>query len=104
MSDIFCPPPPPCPPPPHPPPPRLGAGINPVGTSIDFADWYLSSDLNKRNDGQIKALSKPGKDEVRLSFRSRYAAPWHIQLQACMVKAMKSYWRSPNYNFTRMVG
>lgn len=80
-----------------------GAGINPVASSIDFADWYLSSELNQQNEGQMKTLSKPGKDEVRVAFRSRYAAPYHIQLQACMVKAIKSYWRSPNYNFTRMV-
>lgn len=33
---------------------------------------------------------------------SLYAAPFSVQLRACMAKAAINYWRSPAYNFTRM--
>lgn len=33
---------------------------------------------------------------------SQYAAPFTVQLRACMAKAASNYWRSPAYNFTRM--
>jgi len=36
------------------------------------------------------------------AFASQYAAPFSVQLRACMGKAATNYWRSPNYNFTRM--
>lgn len=81
----------------------IGAGIEPAAQALDFAEYYRDHALARRNEELCEALSCPASDtQLPISFETRYAAPLPVQLRACMLKAVTNYWRSPNYNFTRM--
>jgi ABC-type multidrug transport system permease subunit len=94
----------------------IGAGIEPASQTIDFADYYQNHHLARVNEEECEILSQPSasvscfsspassssSSSAPLAFETRYAAPFSVQLQACMKKATINYWRSPNYNFTRM--
>lgn len=81
-----------------------GAGINPASESVDFADWYAHSDLCLRNRQDLdRLLESPSGLPCDRMLRGRFAAPMLVQLRACCRKAALNYWRSPNYNFSRML-
>lgn len=70
---------------------------------IDFATVYLSSDLFKYNKELVKELSKPAPDAQDLEFETLYSQSLLEQTQCCLWKQYLTYWRSPDYNCTRLV-
>jgi hypothetical protein len=60
---------------------RPGAGINPSSHSIDFAEFYLESALYTANEEQLMSLAKNEHKDIELSFKTRFAAPLHVQVR-----------------------
>ncbi|KAF1881262.1 hypothetical protein Lal_00023298 [Lupinus albus] len=68
---------------------------------VDFAQIYANSVQYQRNQELIKELSTPAPDSKDLFFASAYAQSSFVQWKACFWKLYWSYWRNPQYNFTR---
>ncbi|XP_019424860.1 PREDICTED: ABC transporter G family member 39-like [Lupinus angustifolius] len=68
---------------------------------VDFAQLYTNSTQYQRNQELIKELSTPPPDSKDLFFESVYAQSFYVQWKACFWKLHWSYWRNPQYNFTR---
>ncbi|KAG6387951.1 hypothetical protein SASPL_153147 [Salvia splendens] len=69
--------------------------------SLDFAEIYRQSDLNKQNKILVESLSKPDKDTTELNFPSKYSLSFFGQFLACVWKQNLSYWRNPQYTAVR---
>jgi ABC-type multidrug transport system ATPase subunit/ABC-type multidrug transport system permease subunit len=67
----------------------------------DFADHYRTSDLFRRNEEMIKALSVPKPGSHDLKFPTKFSRSAWIQYRACLWKQKLTYWRSPYYNAVR---
>ncbi|XP_008791552.1 ABC transporter G family member 42-like [Phoenix dactylifera] len=72
-----------------------------VRLGIDFAEYYRSSDLHRRNKALVSELSKPAPDTSDLHFATQYSQSAMGQFKACLWKQWWTYWRSPDYNLVR---
>ncbi|ONK80620.1 uncharacterized protein A4U43_C01F19870 [Asparagus officinalis] len=72
-----------------------------VSFEIDFAEYYTSSELYRRNKALIEELSKPAPGTSDLHFPMQYCESTFGQFKACLWKQWLTYWRSPDYNFVR---
>lgn len=72
-----------------------------VRLGIDFAEYYRSSDLHKRNKALVDELSKPAPGMKDLYFPTQYSQSTFGQFKACLWKQWWTYWRSPDYNLVR---
>ncbi|KAJ1423367.1 P-loop containing nucleoside triphosphate hydrolase protein, partial [Ochromonadaceae sp. CCMP2298] len=111
----------------------IGAGTGGAGVTVDFHRHYLQSALCQANSTQVGALSgEEGEEEEDVdvesgraqssvgsvvvpsvlpwmtaikhhSVHAQYNAPHRVQFQLLMWRFLLSYWRSPSYNFARMV-
>ncbi|KAI1434046.1 ABC-2 type transporter [Xylaria sp. CBS 124048] len=83
----------------------IGAGSAPRIGTRDWADiWAESPELANVKDtiAQFKESGKKAAAEVDLSLQKEYASPlWH-QIKVVVKRINLSYWRSPNYLFTRV--
>ncbi|XP_019444266.1 PREDICTED: ABC transporter G family member 34-like [Lupinus angustifolius] len=68
---------------------------------VDFAVIYANSILYQRNQELIKELSTPAQNSKDLFFSTKYSRSFYVQWKACFWKLHWSYWRNPQYNFTR---
>jgi len=78
----------------------IGAGTQASRVTTDVNGYYLQSSMSAANDLELSKLSTPG---TKIEFAHVYAAGPRAQAKALVIKATKNYWRSPNYNFTRML-
>ncbi|CAL0326752.1 unnamed protein product [Lupinus luteus] len=69
---------------------------------VDFAVIYANSILYGRNQELIKELSTPAQNSEDLFFSTKYSRSFYVQWKACFWKLHWSYWRNPQYNFTRL--
>uniref|UniRef100_A0A6V7QQA9 ABC transporter domain-containing protein n=1 Tax=Ananas comosus var. bracteatus TaxID=296719 RepID=A0A6V7QQA9_ANACO len=72
-----------------------------VRLGMDFAEYYRSSDLYKRNKALVNELSKPPPGSSDLYFPTKYSQSTFEQFKACLWKQSWTYWRSPDYNLVR---
>ncbi|XP_020088222.1 ABC transporter G family member 42-like [Ananas comosus] len=72
-----------------------------VRLGLDFAEYYRSSDLYKRNKALVNELSKPPPGSSDLYFPTKYSQSAFEQFKACLWKQSWTYWRSPDYNLVR---
>lgn len=68
-----------------------------------FADWYQNGSLKRSVDDELDVLQKPVAGSQPLTFTTRFAASMGTQRDALIKRAYKQYWRSPNYNFARIM-
>jgi hypothetical protein len=68
-----------------------------------FADWYANGVLKQRTDVELDALTQIQPGSQPLSFPTQYAASMATQRKAHIKRAYRQYWRSPNYNFARIM-
>ncbi|PKS05034.1 hypothetical protein jhhlp_008400 [Lomentospora prolificans] len=84
----------------------IGAGSSPRVGSRDWADiWEDSPEF-----AQVKETIKKLKEErinamksVNRSLEKEYATPFIHQLKIVTTRMNKAFWRSPNYEFTRLL-
>lgn len=69
----------------------------------DYADIYMSTDLCKQNNEESKRLSTVQPEMKQFPPLSPVATSKMNQISNNVVKATKTYWRSPKYNFVRLV-
>ncbi|KAI0407306.1 ABC-2 type transporter [Xylaria palmicola] len=83
----------------------IGAGSSARVGSRDWADiWEDSPELANVKDkiSQFKESRRRAAAEIDVSLQREYASPlWH-QIKTVVKRANVSYWRSPNYLFTRV--
>ncbi|KAI1424678.1 ABC-2 type transporter [Xylaria sp. FL1777] len=83
----------------------IGAGSSARVGSQDWADiWAESPELANVKDriSQFKEARRKAAAEIDLSLQKEYASPlWH-QIKTVVKRTNVSYWRSPNYLFTRV--
>lgn len=72
-----------------------------VRQGIDFAEYYQSSSLHKRNKSLVKELSTPPPGKKDLYFPTQYSQSTWGQFKSCLWKQWLTYWRSPDYNLVR---
>ncbi|KAM3212471.1 hypothetical protein ACQJBY_065487 [Aegilops geniculata] len=72
-----------------------------VRLSMDFADYYKTSDLYKQNKVLVSQLSQPEPGTSDLYFPTEYSQSIIGQFKACLWKHWLTYWRSPDYNLVR---
>lgn len=72
-----------------------------VRLSMDFADYYKTSDLYKQNKVLVNQLSQPEPGTSDLHFPTEYSQSIIGQFKACLWKHWLTYWRSPDYNLVR---
>ncbi|CAL1386918.1 unnamed protein product [Linum trigynum] len=70
--------------------------------NVDFAEIYSYSELYKRNQELIEALSTPTPGSSDLYFPTQFAQDFLTQCTACFIKLHRSYWQNPEYNVTRL--
>ncbi|KAI1406119.1 ABC-2 type transporter-domain-containing protein [Hypoxylon fuscum] len=83
----------------------IGAGSNPRVGNRDWADiWADSPELANVKDtiSQFKETRKEAAAQIDLSLQREYASPLLHQLKVVVRRTNISYWRSPNYLFTRV--
>lgn len=81
----------------------IGAGSSRRVGRRDWADVYRDSDLYQRNLRRIDELNgqqAPGTGEG--SVAREYATPFWTQLKHTLIRASRSSWRQPDYQFTRL--
>lgn len=83
----------------------IGAGSSPRMGSRDWADtWADSPELANIKDhiSQLKEQRKSAGAQVDASLQREYASPLSHQLKMVINRTNLSFWRSPNYLFTRL--
>ncbi|KAL3676898.1 hypothetical protein R1sor_026846 [Riccia sorocarpa] len=96
--------------------PKIKEGYNPatwmlevssvsreIELSINFAEYYMKSELYATNKALVHELSTPPGGSKDLSFATEYSQTPTIQTLACLWKQNITYWRSPDYNNIRFV-
>ncbi|XP_030503175.2 pleiotropic drug resistance protein 3 isoform X2 [Cannabis sativa] len=74
-----------------------------AGLEVDFAKIYKDSSLYKNNKNLAKQLSTPPPGSRNLHFPTRFSQNAWGQFESCLWKLNLSYWRSPSYNFMRLM-
>lgn len=81
-----------------------GGGGNKQAATSDFPSLYAQSELKRRNDAKADTLAAEGQAaHAPLALAGRYAAGGSTQRKWLMLKWNKLYWRSPSYNWVRLV-
>ncbi|KAK7740862.1 ATP-binding cassette transporter snq2 [Diatrype stigma] len=83
----------------------VGAGSRPRVGNRDWADiWNDSPELANVKDtiSQLKESRKAAASQIDPSMQKEYASPVYHQLKIVMKRTNLSFWRSPNYLFTRL--
>ncbi|PQQ21262.1 pleiotropic drug resistance protein 1 [Prunus yedoensis var. nudiflora] len=70
---------------------------------IDFAQFYKTSELYRRNKQLIKDFSTPAPSSKDLYFPTQYTQSFLIQTIACLWKQHWSYWRNPLYTAVKFL-
>ncbi|KAI0477784.1 ABC-2 type transporter [Xylariaceae sp. FL0804] len=83
----------------------IGAGSHPRMGTRDWGDiWKDSPELanTKAKIAEFKETRKAAAAEVDASLQREYASPLKHQIMVVLKRTNISYWRSPNYLFTRI--
>ncbi|KAI5464881.1 ABC-2 type transporter-domain-containing protein [Mariannaea sp. PMI_226] len=83
----------------------IGAGSSPRIGDRDWADiWDESPELANAKEAiiQMKAERKAAGGKLNPELEKEYASPFSHQLKVVSARMFRSFWRSPNYLFTRL--
>ena len=83
----------------------IGAGSSPRIGNRDWADiWEDSAELANVKDyiSQLKETRKAANETINPSLQREFASPLLHQLKIVIKRTNLSYWRSPDYLFTRL--
>jgi ABC-type multidrug transport system permease subunit len=79
----------------------IGAGTGTLA-HVDYAAFYRASSLQSINVDELQRLVVASKS-APLSFKSAFAASYATQFRELHIKYRNIYYRTPSYNFTRIV-
>lgn len=88
----------------------IGAGST-QSSSVDFHEFYKGSSLSDSNKIVVSAYCTLNESTVvehdavgdTKKIVIKYYASYSSQFRYLMIRALKTYWRSPSYNFVRMI-
>jgi hypothetical protein len=80
----------------------IGAGSS-GGQVFDYAGSYAGSKLRSDNLAKIDVFCSAAREDNLISFTSKYATSRGTQNKAVFRRMAEIYWRSPNYNFNRLM-
>ncbi|KAK4489208.1 hypothetical protein RD792_005003 [Penstemon davidsonii] len=72
-----------------------------VRLEMDFAEYYKSTNLYRKNKALVEELSTPTTGAKDLYFPAQYSQNTWVQFKSCLWKQWLTYWRSPSYNLVR---
>jgi ABC-2 type transporter len=82
----------------------IGAGSSTSNTKpFDYAGSYSQSKLRKQCIERIIGICADPSDDKKVVFPSEFATSYGTQASAVFSRAMTVYFRSPNYNVTRVM-
>jgi ATP-binding cassette, subfamily G (WHITE), member 2, SNQ2 len=81
----------------------IGAGSQRRVGDRDWADIYLDSPLFEQNKAEIQRLKEQSLAEFKedKTVSTEYATPFMYQLRIVVKRTFLSFWRMPDYGFTR---
>ncbi|KDO17090.1 hypothetical protein SPRG_15625 [Saprolegnia parasitica CBS 223.65] len=79
----------------------IGAGTAVVESTTDYADIFEASDLKKALLADLDGEASMVQEEM--VFASKRAAEPRVQCQLVLQRFARMYWRTPSYNFTRIL-
>ncbi|KAI5669463.1 hypothetical protein M9H77_19316 [Catharanthus roseus] len=82
---------------------EVSSQVQETSLGVNFAEYYKSSELYRRNKQLIEELSAPPPGSKELSFPTPYSQRFFIQFIACLWKQYLSYWRNPQYTAVRIL-
>jgi len=89
---------------------KIEAGANPanwmlevIASDADFIQRYAKSEMKRQIDDEIKRLSTPAPSQKEITFKTKFNSTLWRQISELSKKFFKLYWRSPSYNFVRMI-
>ncbi|KAH6801487.1 ABC-2 and Plant PDR ABC-type transporter family protein [Perilla frutescens var. hirtella] len=68
---------------------------------MDFAEYYKTTDLYRRNKTLVEELSTPAPGAKDIHFDTQFSQSSWGQFKSCLWKQWWTYWRSPDYNLVR---
>lgn len=81
----------------------IGAGSQPRMGPKDWAEWYKESDLLQDNLRQIAEINAEGAAKPVPNVKTRaYAASFKTQFVVVLQRTVRSTWRQPSYQYTRI--
>ncbi|KAG9410911.1 hypothetical protein AC1031_018938 [Aphanomyces cochlioides] len=82
----------------------IGAGVDTkVVNSTDYVQIFEDSDERKQLQAALAVHTKPRADVPEMNYTSKRAATNAVQCQYLVQHFMRMYWRTPSYNYTRIV-
>lgn len=81
----------------------IGAGNSSNDGIFDYSSAYKRSVLYDVCIENIDDLNKAATEDSRITFPSKYATSAHTQSITVYKRLSTIYWRSPNYNFVRLL-
>lgn len=70
---------------------------------VDFAKVYANSDLAREMDAVISKYENPTDEVKSMVFGEMHVASWPLQFGTNFQRFWRQYWRSPEYNLTRLL-
>ena len=81
----------------------IGAGSSSSSAPFDYAGSYARSKLRQRCLERIDKICSEASEEKKLEFSHEYATSNATQASAVFARTLTVYYRSPNYNVTRVM-
>jgi ABC-type multidrug transport system ATPase subunit len=82
----------------------IGAGSSASNTKpFDYASSYAQSKLREKCIERIDKICSVATDEKKVHFSNEYATSYFTQSASVFSRTMTVYYRSPNYNVTRVL-
>jgi len=81
----------------------IGAGSDTSGSAFDYAGGYAESTLRDDNLALIDKFCSSASDSSLIAFPRKYATSLQTQIREVTRRTVTMYWRSPNYNLTRLM-
>ncbi|CAK4273245.1 unnamed protein product [Aphanomyces euteiches] len=82
----------------------IGAGVETkVTNTTDYVQVFQNSEEYKQLQAALAVHTVPRADVPEMSYTSKRAATNAIQCQYVVQRFMRMYWRTPSYNYTRIL-
>ncbi|KAG9410908.1 transcription factor [Aphanomyces cochlioides] len=82
----------------------IGAGVETkVTNTTDYVEVFQNSEEYKQLQAALVVHTVPRADVPEMNYISKRAATNAIQCQYVVQRFMRMYWRTPSYNYTRIL-
>ncbi|CAK4517617.1 unnamed protein product [Aphanomyces euteiches] len=82
----------------------IGAGVETKSANTtDYVQVFQNSEEYKHLQAALAAHTQPRADVPEMNFSSKRAAANDVQFKYLLQRFMRMYWRTPSYNYTRVM-